>query len=42
LQWRCTACGKTAIMRMSTRGAVCDGVTIRSVELEVLEGHSRS
>ena len=42
LRWRCTACGKTAIMKVSTRGAVCDGETMRKGESEVLENHGRS
>ena len=29
-------------MRVSTRGAVCDGDAIRKVEPEVLEDHGRS
>jgi hypothetical protein len=29
-------------MKVSTRGAVCDGETIRKVESEVLEDHGRS
>src|SRR5262249_61484000 len=42
LRWRCPGCGRTAIMKLSTRGAVCDGVTIRKAEPEVLEDHGRS
>jgi hypothetical protein len=29
-------------MKVSTRGAVCDGETMRKVESEVLEDHGRS
>jgi hypothetical protein len=32
LRWKCSVCGKTAIMRVSTLAAVCDGDTIRRVE----------
>jgi hypothetical protein len=32
LRWRCSACGKTAIMKISTLAAICDGDTIRRVE----------
>jgi hypothetical protein len=35
LRWRCPVCGKTAIMKVSTLAADCDGDTIRKVELEV-------
>lgn len=42
LRWRCPGCGRTAIMKVSTRGAVCDGDTIRKVEPEILEDHGRS
>jgi len=42
LRWRCTVCGKTAIMKVSTRDAVCDGVTMRSVAPEILEDRGRS
>jgi len=42
LRWRCTACGKTAIMKVSTHDAVCDGVTMRSVAPEILEDRGRS
>jgi hypothetical protein len=34
LRWRCPVCGKTAIMKVSTLAADCDGDTIRKVELE--------
>jgi predicted RNA-binding Zn-ribbon protein involved in translation (DUF1610 family) len=34
-RWRCPGCGKTAIMRVSTLAAVCDGDTIRKGEPEV-------
>jgi hypothetical protein len=36
LRWRCPVCGKTAIMKMSTLAAVCDGDIIRKAEPEVL------
>ena len=42
LRWRCPGCGRTAIMKVSIRGAVCDGDTIRKAEPEVLEDHGRS
>ena len=42
LRWRCPGCGRTAIMKVSTRGAVCDGETMRKVESEILEDHGRS
>ena len=42
LRWRCTVCGKTAIMKVSTRDAVCDGVTMRSVAAEIREDRGRS
>jgi DNA-directed RNA polymerase subunit RPC12/RpoP len=32
LRWRCPECGKTAIMKVSTLAAVCDGDTMRKVE----------
>ena len=32
LRWRCSVCGKTAIMKVSTLATVCDGDTIRKVE----------
>ena len=34
LRWKCSACGKTAIMKASILAAVCDGGTIRKVEPE--------
>ena len=34
VRWRCPACGKTAIMKISTFAAVCGGDTIRKVEPE--------
>jgi hypothetical protein len=40
LRWRCPACGKTAIMRVSTLAAVCDGDTMRKVEPEVASHQS--
>jgi hypothetical protein len=36
LRWRCPVCGKTAIMKVSTLAADCDGDTIRKVEPEVV------
>jgi hypothetical protein len=36
LRWRCPVCGKTAIMKVSTLAADCDGDAIRKVEPEVL------
>jgi len=36
LRWRCAACGKTAIMKVSTLAAVCNGDTIRKVEPDVV------
>jgi len=32
LQWRCSVCGKTAIMKVPTLAAVCDGESVRKVE----------
>jgi len=29
LRWRCSVCGKTAIMKVSTLAAVCDGESVR-------------
>jgi hypothetical protein len=40
LRWRCPVCGKTAIMKVSTLAADCDGDTIRKVELEVVSHQS--
>jgi hypothetical protein len=40
LRWRCPVCGKTAIMKVSTLAAVCDGDTIRKVEAEVVSHQS--
>jgi hypothetical protein len=31
-RWRCSVCGKTAIMKVSTLAAICDGDTIGRVE----------
>jgi predicted RNA-binding Zn-ribbon protein involved in translation (DUF1610 family) len=36
LRWRCAVCGKTAIMKVSTLAAVCNGDTIRKVEPDVV------
>jgi len=40
LRWRCPECGKTAIMKVSTIAAVCDGDTIRKFEPEVVSHQS--
>ena len=40
LRWSCSVCGKTAIMKVSTLAAVCDGDTIRKVEREVVSHQS--
>ena len=40
LRWRCSVCGKTAIMKVSTIVAVCDGGTIRKVEPDVVSHQS--
>ena len=40
LRWRCPVCGKTAIMKMSTLAAVCDGDRIRTAEVEVVAHRS--
>jgi len=32
LRWRCSVCGKTAIMKVSTPAAACDGESVRKVE----------
>jgi hypothetical protein len=42
LRWRCSVCSKTAIMKVSVLATVCDGETIRKVEPEALQDHSRS
>jgi hypothetical protein len=47
LRWRCPACGKTAIMKVSTLAAVCDGETLRKGGPEVVshqntQDHGRS
>ena len=36
LRWRCPVCGKTAIMKVSTLAAICDGDTLRTVGPEVV------
>jgi hypothetical protein len=36
LRWRCPVCDKTAIMKVSTLAAVCDGHTIRKVQPEAV------
>ena len=41
LRWRCPFCGKSAIMKVSSVAAVCDGDTIRNV-VEPEVQHSRS
>ena len=40
LRWGCSVCGKTAIMKVSILGAICDGGTIRKVEPEVASHQS--
>jgi hypothetical protein len=40
LRWGCSVCGKTAIMKVSTLAAICDGDTIRNVEPEVVSHQS--
>ena len=40
LRWRCPVCGKTAIMKVSTLAAGCDGDMIRQVEPEVVSHQS--
>jgi hypothetical protein len=40
LWWRCPVCSKTAIRRVSTLAAVCDGDTIRKVEPELVSPQS--
>ena len=47
LRWRCPVCGRTAIMKVSTLAAVCDGDTLRKVGPEVVshqntQDHGRS
>ena len=47
LLWRCPVCGKTAIMKVSTLAAVCDGDTLGKVGPEVVshqntQDHGRS
>jgi hypothetical protein len=32
LRWRCSVCGTSAIMKISTLDAVCDGERIRKAE----------
>jgi predicted RNA-binding Zn-ribbon protein involved in translation (DUF1610 family) len=32
LRWRCPDCGKSAIMKVSTLAAVCDGESVRKIE----------
>jgi len=34
LRWRCPACGNTAIMRVSTMAARCDGDILKKAEPE--------
>ena len=36
VRWRCSLCGKTAIMKVSTLAAVCNGDTIKKAEREVV------
>jgi len=40
LRWVCSVCGRTAIMKVSTLAAGCDGDTIRKVEPEVVSHRS--
>jgi hypothetical protein len=40
LRWRCSVCGRTAIMKLSTLAAICDGDTMRKVEPEVVSYQS--
>jgi hypothetical protein len=40
LRWGCSVCGKTAIMKVSTLAAICDGDAIRRVEPEVVSHQS--
>jgi hypothetical protein len=40
LRWRCSVCGKSAIMKVSTDAAVCDGDRIRTAEVEVVAHRS--
>jgi hypothetical protein len=41
VRWRCPACGKTAIMKISTLAAVCGGDAIRGIEPEAAS-HQRT
>ena len=36
LRWRCPVCGKTAIIKVSTLAADCDGDTIKKVDREAV------
>jgi hypothetical protein len=40
LRWRCPACGRTAIIQVSTIAAVCDGDTIRKAKPELASHQS--
>jgi hypothetical protein len=40
VRWRCPVCSKTAIMKVSTLAAVCDGDSIRKVEPDVVSHQS--
>jgi predicted RNA-binding Zn-ribbon protein involved in translation (DUF1610 family) len=40
LRWRCSVCGNTAIVKISTHATVCNGDTIRRVEPEVVSHQS--
>jgi hypothetical protein len=42
LRWRCPVCGKTAIMKVSTLAADCDGDTIRTVGPEIIPQQSKA
>jgi hypothetical protein len=40
LRWRCPVCGKTAIMKILTLAAVCDGDTFRKSEPKIVSHQS--
>ncbi len=40
LWWCCPVCNKTAIKKVSTLAAVCDGDTIRNAESEIVHHQS--
>jgi hypothetical protein len=39
LRWRCSACGKSTIFKLPIIDAVCDGESLRSVEVQ---GHENA